>query len=483
LTKKNKSSVNIISISVGQILSILISFFSVSLTARFLGVKDYGTFNYLLSIVLIASKISDLGLSNIIFRETSKNTNGFLDLNVGLTIRMISFTLVAIILNIIIRFLNFDLEGILLINIFFLSTIFSARFMIVRDLLDIPLKVNLNMFYSNLFAVLDSLIFLVMVLLMPLFQGGIKYVVLAYVFSNLPGFILVQIYIRKKYAFNFKFSLHRATWLIKQSLPLAGFLILISIFNQVDIFLLSYLDSEHATGIYSVASRLIIPLAILPSAMATTFFPKIVDNFKNKKDNSEIYNLINKILFSFSISLALLLTFKAKAIILLIFGSQYEAAYSPSIYLVWSCVFLFFSYVSLDFFTASNKQIYNLLFAFLIVILSIILLTIYIPQYSFYAAGVIKLAVSLIGAVFVMYNLNKIGLKIYFLDKKSVFWVLICLTLLYMISYLPLFLYLVLSPISITLITIKTHFFKKEELFILLQKINMEHLTEKISKW
>jgi O-antigen/teichoic acid export membrane protein len=483
LTKQNKSSVNVLSISIGQFSSLLINFFSVSLTARYLGVEDYGTFNYLLAIVFIASKISDLGLSNIIFRETSKSQNGYVDVSVGISIRMITFFIVALLLNISILFLQFDSEKILLINIFYLSTILSSKFMTFRDMLDIPYKVNLDMMYSNIFNVIDNFIFLGLILLLPLFNGGIDYVILAYVFSNLPGFILVIVFLKKKYSFQFQFSFNRAGWIIKQSLPLAGFLILISIFNQVDIFLLTLLDSEKATGVYSVASRLIIPLSILPSAIATTFFPKIVFNFKNKIDNSNIYNFINKILFMFSVSMALIVTFKAKEIILLIFGSQYIQAYSPSIFLIWSFVFLFFSYVSLDFFTALDKQIYNLLFAFLIVMLSIILLIIFIPLYSFNAAGAIKLTVSLIGAGFVLVHLKKLNLKVYFFDKKVAIWILICAVLIYFISYLPLLLYVLLTPLIVFIITIKTHFFKEEELYILLQKFNKEHWVEKISKW
>ena len=117
MTKQIKSSVNVLSISIGQLLTLLINFFSVSFTARYLGVEDYGTFNYLLATVFIASKISDLGLSNIIFRETSKSPNEYVDVSVGISIRIITFFIVALLLNISILFLHFDTEKTILINI------------------------------------------------------------------------------------------------------------------------------------------------------------------------------------------------------------------------------------------------------------------------------------------------------------------------------------------------------------------------------
>jgi O-antigen/teichoic acid export membrane protein len=168
---------------------------------------------------------------------------------------------------------------------------------------------------------------------------------------------------------------------------------------------------------------------------------------------------------------------------MLVFGLQYIQAYTPSIYLIWSFVFLFFSYISLDFFTALDKQIFNLQFAFLVVILSIILLLFFIPLYSFNAAGGVKLTVSLIGAGFVLFHLKKIKLKIYFFDKNILSWIVICSILIYIISYLPLYLYVLIAPIIIFIITVRAHVFQEEELYILLQKFNKEHWAEKISKW
>lgn len=480
---KNKSSLNVLSISIGQFGSLVISFFSVSLTARFLGVEEYGKFNYLLSIVFIASKISDLGLSNIIFRETAKSKDGFNYINVGLTVRIISLLLVAVILNFTFFLSNSTIKEVFLLNIFLLSTIFSSRFMVFRDLLDIPFKVNLEMIYSNLLTMMDNLLFLVLILLLPYFKAGLEYVVLSYVFSNIPGFLLTQILLKKKYKFNFRFSLNDAKWMIKQSLPLAGFLVMISLFNQMDIFLLTYLDSEKSTGIYSVASRLIIPLAILPTAIATTFFPKVVSNFNNSLDNSFIYNLINKVMLLFSISLALVVSFKAKDVIVLIFGNQYEEAFIPSIFLMWSCVFLFFSYLTLDFFTAANKQKYNLLFSLLIALLSFFLLIYFIPLYSYNAPGAIKLFVSLIGAVFILFNLSKVNLRISFFDLTVFKWILLSTVSLYLLSFLPLFLYFLFSLVLIIILTLKIHFFSRNELLLLLNKLNVEYLSEKLLRW
>lgn len=480
---KNKSSQNIVSITVGQFLLLIINFFSVTFTARYLGVNGYGIYNFLLTVIIIFSKLTDLGLSNIIFRETSVAKYNYNYVNNGLTIRLLTFLINLLLINLTSIILKFDFERVLILNIFFLSTIFSAKFTILRDLFDIPFKVNLDMFFSNVFQILDGILFLALILLMPLFNGGVSYVVFANLVSNLPGFFIMIIFLRKKYKFVFKPSLNFAKKLIKQSLPLAGYTIFLSIFYQIDIFLLATIDSEKATGLYAVASRIITPLTILPTALSITFFPTISNNFYNQKDNSKIYNSLNKILFFIGTTISLIFTFKANEIINLIFGNEYSQSYLCSIYLIWSCVFLFISFVSLDFFTAAGKQKFNFIYIIVILLTTICLLFFLIPNYSYNGAGFTKLIVSLIGSLFILMNIKKLSIRVNFINKNVISSILIIALVIYFLSFLPLLFYLVLTPILSLIIVLKLHYFQNEELYSILIKFNLEKFYEKLVKW
>jgi len=468
-------SLNILSISIGQYVNLFLSFFTVTLTARYLGVEDYGSYNYLLSIIIVASKLTDMGLSNIVFRESSKHPGDYTELNLAITIRFIAFFVIGLLLNIVLLlFLKFDLTKLILTNILFLATIFSSRFMIFRDLMDIPFKVNLQMIYSNIFANLDNLIFLVFILLMPFISVSLQYVIITFVISCVPGFILSLIFLKRKYNFSYKPRIKNANWIIKESLPLAGFLAFFAIFNQIDIFLISLIDSEYSTGIYSVASRLVMPITVIPTALATTFFPRIVSNFNKKIDNNFLYNLINKVLFVFSISFSLIMTFKAESIITTLFGSQYSASVDPMVLLIWSCLFLFFCYLSLEFFTADGKQMINLLFGIIIVTVSIAALILLIPKFSFNGAGFTKLFVSVIGTLFILFNLKKLNIKARFLNFNLIGWLIINLAVCYLFSFLPLILYLILTPFILIVSSIILKCFSADELSTILQKINKE---------
>lgn len=475
MNSKRNFTFNVLAISVGQFLSLVINFFTVTLTARYLGVEDYGNYNYLLSIVFIASKLTDLGLSNIVFRESSKHPDDYTELNLAITIRLIVFLIIGLLLNIVLLLvLKFDLSKIILTNIFFLATIFSSRFMIFRDILDIPFKVNLQMIYSNIFSNLDNLLFLALIIIMPFIEISLKYVIISFVVSSIPGFVLSLFFLNRKYNFSYRPQIKNLLWVIRESLPLAGFLVFITIFNQIDILLLSLMDSEYSTGIYAVASRLVMPLTILPTAIATTFFPKVVSNFNNKSDNNFLYNLINKILFVFSISFSLVITFNAESIITTLFGLQYVLSAQPMIFLIWSCIFLFFCYVSLDFFTADGKQETNFMFSILIVSVLITILLPVIPRYSYNGAAFAKLLVSVIGTIFIIINLKKLNIRPQFINHNIIGWLIINLFSCYFLSYLPFILYLIIAPFALIISAVLLKCFSESELRTILEKINKE---------
>jgi O-antigen/teichoic acid export membrane protein len=217
-----------------------------------------------------------------------------------------------------------------------------------------------------------------------------------------------------------------------------------------------------------------MPITVLPTAIATTFFPKIVSNFKNKNDNNFLYNLINKVLFISSVSFALIVTFNAESIMTTIFSSQYALSSIPMILLIWSCIFQFFCYVSLDFFTADSKQKINLIFSIFVVVLSLMLLFPLIQKYSYTGAAFSKLLVSIIGTVFIILNLGKLNIKPQFINYNILVWLVVNLTSCYLLSFMPLILYLFLTPLVLVISTIILKCFSESEILTILQKINKE---------
>lgn len=168
-------------------MSLALNFVAFVLAARFLSVHDFGKFGYLVAIVGILSKVIDFGLGPIVFRESSKESGSDNYLNSAISIRLVLFIAVLAVFDLVIYLIDFTTEEFILSNILFVSIILSTRMANFRELLATPFKVHLKMHYPMTLTILDSLLFLILVAIMPLVRGGIYYFVLSYVFFYSAG--------------------------------------------------------------------------------------------------------------------------------------------------------------------------------------------------------------------------------------------------------------------------------------------------------
>ena len=334
---------NLVTIIFGQAGNLVLNFISISLTARYLGVDNFGLFNSLLSISILVSKFSDLGISQITFREYCHATSKFQIINTAISIRTITFFTFIIPLNLFLVFFLNDLVSVLLINLLLINVFLSSKFQNIRELFDIPFKQSLTMIIPSIIIFIDNLIFLIMVVLFPIVGGGLNYIIIAYVISNLPGFLILLFYLKKNFGYSFRFEFYNWKWLIKEAAPLYGYLILFAFFQQSDVLLLKFLDSDYSAGLYSVALRLTIPFGIIPFALITTIYPTFVTRVKEKMDFNIVINLTYKVLILLAISISILFLFKSTEIISLIFGADYSKASIPTVILFFSQIFLFFN--------------------------------------------------------------------------------------------------------------------------------------------
>ena len=159
MTVHNKVSQNVFSLFFGKSVELIITLVSITLIARNLGVEKYGLFISIVALTYLISKVIDFGLTPIVFRENSKPNITFSLINTALTLRIILFFALILIFNFISPLTNLTNTEIIYSNILLLNIIFSAKYMNIRELLEIEFKVNHNMFYVMLFNIIDSLWF------------------------------------------------------------------------------------------------------------------------------------------------------------------------------------------------------------------------------------------------------------------------------------------------------------------------------------
>ena len=472
---------NISSILIGRSIELIINLITITLIARYLGVEKYGIFNSILALTVIISKFSDMGMAPIVFRECSKKEKNIDILNTSLTLRIICVIILFILFNTITSVIRSNETEVLLSNILLLNLVFSSKYMNFRELFEILFKVNLKMFNVMLFNIIDSIVLLALVFLMPYFNGGLKYLVIAYVISNIPGFSLLIFDLKKKYKYRFSFSLKQSYWLIKESIPLFGTLVFTALFQQADVLFLKILDSEYSVGIYSAALRLIVPLAIIPQALITTVFPIIVRGREIDSRNNKFSTvLVFKILFLFSVSLALIVSFISQKIIVIFFGSEYSDAYLPMIILFWSILFTFFNTFSINLITVYNKQKINFFVTLIVFITQFAFIYLLTPLYSYSGVAASRLIASLIGSMLFFIALKHIGIFYNFLTVSIMKWLVLIAICTLAFSFFPIYVYLPLELFVIIISVLKLNYFSHNEMDILLKAIDYDSWKQKL---
>lgn len=476
----SKVTSNVSAIFLGRGAEMLITLVSVTLIARNLGVEQYGLFSSIVALTVLVSKFIDIGFGPIVFRETSKKDSSHELLSTAFSLRIILLLGLFLVFNTFSLITSLNQRELLLSNILFLNIIFSSKYMNFRELLEVLFKVNLNMFSVMLFNTVDSIALLILVFLMPYIGGGLEYLVVVYVLANIPGFLLLIFSLKKKYDYKFRFAFHKGIWLIKESTPLFGTVILTTAFQQLDVLLLRSLDSEYSVGLYSAALRLTVPLGIIPQALITTIFPLIVRGRETGSlSTMPATRLVYKILFLFSFSISFIITFKAEHIIKLIFGGEYSDAYLPMTILFWSILFTFFNTFTLNLLTVYNKQKYNFFGTLLTVVVQIILVVILTPLYSYSGVAVARVAAGAVGTIFFIFILREIGIQFNFFSIRVAKWLFPLVVGVVALSFVSFYAYLPLALILTVALTIKIKYFSPEEIGLLLRAINYDSWKSK----
>lgn len=473
---------NTLSITFGQGLGYVFNFFSFILIARYLPVAEFGKFSFFVAAVSIISKFIDFGLVPIVFREYSVKKDNSL-LNTAFTLRFLFFFIVAVIINSILLSLNYNKNDIIYTNILLVSIIISSRIANFRELLNVPFKSDLKMHIPMVINIIDNLIFLILVIILPLIKGDLLYLIFIYVFSNFPGFIAILILVYKKYQYKLKFQFTRAKWLLKESLPLAGFVLVMVLFQQVDIVLLKYFRGEKDVAIFSASLRFIMPLNIIPMALSSTAFPILMQNIKNQLYMKKIIEIVNKFLFLTAVIISLILVFKSNDIITITLGRKYLNSIFPFNLMMFSQVFMFVNFFSLSVFTAHKKQIWNLYYAILLLATNFIFDILLIPDHFFNGAAVAKFLASFIGFGFIVYKIYKLNFNFFMRGYKVLSWIIILIITGFALSFLPWFVYFIVFPVFIIFSLIVFKMISLEEMEMVLKLLNREKWMHYVEKY
>ncbi|MEY3402773.1 MAG: hypothetical protein RLZZ86_2389 [Cyanobacteriota bacterium] len=356
--------------------------------ARYLGVQQFGVFNYATAFVALFSTLSTLGLDAIvvrsIVREPEKRaeilgTAFWLKLFGGVTALVLAvgsiivvrhddqltISLVAILSSVGI-FQAFDT-----IDLWFQSQVQSKYTVIAKNtafVITALVKVALISFHAPLIAFA---------------WAGLGEVSLGAI-----G-LIISYRVRGYSPWLWPWSSPLAKTLLKESWPLILSGVTIMIYMRIDQIMLGQMIGDKAVGLYSAATRIsevwyFIPMAIASSVSPTIYAAKEISESLYYRRIEQFLRLLSWL----SIVLAVPMSFLSGTIITVLFGKSYEASASILAIHIWASLFVFMGVGTSSWFIAEGLTQFALRRTIIGAITNVFLNIFLIPAYGGVGAAI-----------------------------------------------------------------------------------------------
>jgi O-antigen/teichoic acid export membrane protein len=385
---------------VGRTISIALALISFAIVTRYLGVAGFGAYSLVLTFLMLAVSIADLGMTPVGVRELTRRpdqTHRLVGNLLGLRLLFAGMAALALlVLSPIVQYESRVQEGLRLAAL-------AAIALVLVGVPAIVFQSRLRLELAMLVEIVTSAATLVLLIVVTSAELGFSAVVLATVGGSTlgaaTGYVLAARLTRLRPHFE-RSELQRLT---KASLPVGLFMILGIVHFKIDTVLLSILKPLAAVGTYSVAYRFIEQVLFIPSFFVAAVFP-IIASYHATGD--ALLKLAIDKSFAFLVMVALPVAAAsfvlAPDIIKLVAGEEFSDAVTPLRILLLSSIFFFTNalFSSLLVIYDLERQMAMLVAA--VVAGNIALNLVLIPAFSYTGAAVATVITEVCGGVAMM---------------------------------------------------------------------------------
>ena len=386
--------------------------------ARYLGVEQFGVFNYASAFVGLFITISTLGLDGIvvrsIVREPEKRS---LILGTVFWLKLFGgFVALVFAVSCIILVRRDDQLTISLVAILSSVGIFQAF-----DTIDLWFQSQVQSKYT----VIAKNTAFVIITLVKVFLISTHAPLIAFAWSALGevglGAIGLMIYY-KAVGYSpwlWSWSLPLAKTLLKESWPLIISGVTIMIYMKIDQIMLGQMVGDKAVGLYSAATRISEVWYFIPMAIASSVSPTI---YAAKEVSEALYyrriEQLIRMLVLISIIISVPMSFMSSTLITILFGSGYAEAGQILAIHIWASVFVFMGVATSPWFIAEGLTEFSFHRTLIGAIVNVVLNFLLIPSFAGIGAAIATVIAYAIAA-FLANGLNLKTRKIFMIQLNS----------------------------------------------------------------
>ncbi len=408
ITMENKIVRNTSYFTIALVMQKIISFVYFSYLATQIGSESTGKYFFAISFATIFSVFVDLGLGNLLVRESAKKENDSQKLlGNAITIKLISSVFVILIIAFMANILNYPILTKKLIYLASIAMILDNFTLIFFS----TIRGKHNLKYESIGSIIFQLIILVLGFITLQKTKNIALLIIVLITASLFNILYSAIVLKFKYFISLKprFDKLFIKNLIIMSWPFAIAAIFMRISGNIDSIFLSKLADERALGYYSLPYKITFAFQFIPMAFSASLYPAFTHFFNEEKQ--KLKNILDKsiiYLILISMPIAIGISYVANTIITKIYGNDYLNSILTLQILIFNLPFIFLTFPTGAMLNAGNLQKTHTKNIGLTMVLTIILDLILIPKYSQNGAAIASVFASIFYMTLNFISCNKI---------------------------------------------------------------------------
>jgi O-antigen/teichoic acid export membrane protein len=378
--------------------SIALTLVSFAIVTRYLGVAGFGAYSLVLTFLMLAVAIADLGMTPIGVRELARRRGEAARLLGNLLgLRVVVAVLAALVLLGLSPVLQYRVqEGLRLIAL-------AAVALVLVGVPAIVFQSRLRLELAMVVEIVTSTTTLLLVIIVTAADLGFSAVVLATVGGAILGALTGYVLASRLAPLRPRFERSELKRLTRASLPVGLFMIFGIVHFKVDTILLSILKPLADVGTYSVAYRFLEQVLFIPSFFVAAVFP-IIASYHATGD--ALLKLAIDKSFAFLVIVALPVAAAsfvlAPDIIRLVAGDEFDDAVTPLRILVFASIFFFTNALFSSLLVIYELERQLAILAAVVVVGNIALNLVLIPPYSYTGAAVATVITEACGGIAMM---------------------------------------------------------------------------------
>lgn len=399
-----------------KILRLVAGLFVGILVARHLGPEKYGTLNYALALSSLFAVATHMGLSGLVVRELVRKPS-----EAGLTLGTTFSIKFAISILTSFAFVIFALSTEKLASTEFWLLIIVSSIILLKpfEVLNFWFESKVQAKYSSMANGAALICSSCLKAVLVITGAQLLSFAFAHILEAAVMVLLFVIFYKNSAGLSFRewsTSSSKAKELLSQSWMILLGALFATIYLRVDQIMLKWLVSADEVGVYAVAAKLSEVWYFVPTAIVSSFFPKLIVLKKQKpvEFQKRLQQLFD-FLFILALLLALTVTFSSEFFISILYGSAYAKSGIVLSVHIWAGLFIFMRAALSKWILTENVLVFSLISQASGALMNVILNLILIRQHQSLGAAV---------ATLVSYGFASYVSLLFYKKSRPVFWMM-----------------------------------------------------------